>query len=178
MEALAGPFAIAAALLAVAGAAKVIDPSMTSGALRRAGLAVPDGAVRAGALAELLLGATALVIKSSAAAAAVAISYFAFAAFVTWSLRTDRPVGTCGCFGKADTPPSAVHIGMNLGLAIVAAAVAATGAVDLLSVVAEQPLGGVPFLMWVGLGTWLVYLALSALPRTLAAARSVRRSQA
>ena len=178
MEALAGPFAIAAALLAVAGAAKVIDPSMTAGALRQAGLGVSDGAVRAAALVELVLGAAALVVESAAIAAAVAFSYLVFGGFVTWALRTDRPVGTCGCFGKADTPPSVVHIGMNIGLAFVAALVATSGGLDLPGVIANQPLSGVPFMLWVSLGTWLVYLALSALPRTLAAARSVRRSRA
>ena len=178
MEALAGPFAIAAALLAAAGAAKVIDPSMTAGALRRAGLGVPDFVVRVAAFIELSVGAAALVVASSALAAAVAVSYLAFALFVTWALRTDRPVGTCGCFGKADTPPSAVHVAINLSLAGVAALIAVGGGVDVVTVISDQPLAGVPFVLWVGLGTWLVFLALSALPRTLAAAREIRRSQA
>ena len=177
MEPLAGPFAIAAALLAAAGAAKVIDPSMTAGALRRAGLRVPDAAVRVAALAELAIGAAALAVPSSALAAAISISYLAFAAFVVWALRTDRPVGTCGCFGKADTPPSAVHVAMNLGLALFAGVVAVAGGVDVLGVIAEQPLAGVPFVLWVALGTWLVFVSLTALPRSLAAARAVRRAQ-
>lgn len=177
MEALAGPFAIAAALLTAAGATKVVDPSMTAGALRRAGFKVPDVLVRAGALVELVLGTTALVVRSWALAAGVAVSYAAFAAFVLWALRTDRPVGTCGCFGKADTPPSGVHVGVNLSLAGFAAAVAVSGGVDLPAVVADQPLAGVPFVSWVGLGAWLAFIALTSLPRNLAAARSVRRRQ-
>ena len=178
MEALAGPFAIAAALLAAAGATKVIDPSMTAGALRRAGRAVPDLVVRIGAFVELGIGAAALVLPSRSLAAAIAASYLAFAAFVAWALQTDRPVGTCGCFGKADTPPSGVHVGVNVGLAVVAALIAVGGGVDVVRVISDQPLAGVPFVLWVGLGTWLVFLALTALPRTLAAARAVRRSQA
>ena len=177
MEALAGPFAIAAALLAAAGATKVIDPSMTAGALRRAGLGVSDFAVRVAAFVELTVGAAALVVASSALAAVVAVSYLGFAAFVAWALRTDRPVGTCGCFGKADTPPSGLHIAINLTLAAIAALIAVGGGVDVVRVISDQPLAGVPFVLFVGLGTWLVFLALSALPRTLAAAQSVRRSQ-
>lgn len=177
MEALAGPFAIAAALLAAAGAAKVIDPSMTAGALRRAGLRIPDYGVRAAALFELIVGAAALVIRNNVLASVVALSYLAFAAFVSYALMSGKPVGTCGCFGKADTPPSAVHVGINLALAAAAGAVAASGGVDVLRVVADQPLAGVPFVLWVGLGVWLVFLSLSALPRTMAAARAVRRPQ-
>ena len=175
MEALAGPFAIAAALLAAAGAAKVIDPSMTAGALRRAGLAVPNALVRVAALLELALGAAALAVRSTGLAGAVASSYLVFAAFVAWAVHTDRPVGTCGCFGKADTPPSAVHVIVNLGLAAVATVVALGGGVDVVAVILSQPLAGVPFVLWVGLGTWLVFLSLTALPRSLAAARMLRR---
>ena len=178
MEALAGPFAIAAALLAAAGAAKVIDPSMTAGALRRAGLGIPDFAVRVVAFVELAVGATALVVASSALAAAVSVSYLAFATFVAWALRTDRPVGTCGCFGKADTPPSGIHVAVNLTLAAIAALIAVGGGVDVVRVISDQPLAGVPFVLFVGLGTWLVFLALGALPRTLAAGRAMRRSRA
>lgn len=175
MEALSGPFAIAAALLAAAGAAKVIDPSMTAGALRRAGLRVPDAAVRAGAFVELALGAAALAVAHPLLAAAVALSYAGFAAFVAWALATDRPVGTCGCFGRADTPPSAIHVATNVALAGVAAVVAIGGGVDVIGVVADQPLAGVPFVLWVGLGSWLVFLSMTALPRTLAAARAVKK---
>lgn len=177
MEALAGPFAMAAVLLVGAGAKKVVDPTMTVGALRNAGLSVGAPAVRVAAGVELVLGAAALMIPSAPLASAIALSYLAFAAFVSYALMSGKPVGTCGCFGKADTPPSAVHIGINLALAIVAGAVAASGGVDVLGVVADQPLAGVPFVLWVGLGAWLVFLSLSALPRTMAAARDIRRPQ-
>lgn len=174
MEALAGPFGIAAALLAAAGAAKVVDPSMTAGALRASGLRIGAGPVRLAAAAELGLGAAALAVQSALLAVAVAASYFAFAAFVLRALRLDKPVGTCGCFGKADTPPSFVHVGVNLGLGGIAAAVGSAGGVDLPAVIADQPWLGVPFVAWMGLGIALAFLALTALPRTLAETRALR----
>ena len=50
-----GPFLIATLLLAAAGVSKLIDPTMTVGALRASGIRVPEGAVRAVGGAEALL---------------------------------------------------------------------------------------------------------------------------
>ncbi|MCW2678684.1 MAG: hypothetical protein JWM62_85, partial [Frankiales bacterium] len=56
MDALAGPYLAAAALLVAAGGAKLIDPLPLVRALRSVGLPAPAPLVRAGAAAELLLG--------------------------------------------------------------------------------------------------------------------------
>jgi hypothetical protein len=55
MPALTGPALVAAALLALAGAQKVVDPTMTVGALRALGLPAapcPDGVRRPGQLLD------------------------------------------------------------------------------------------------------------------------------
>ena len=54
-------------------------------------------------------------------AALVAVSYLAFAGFVVVALRSGAPISSCGCFGKVDTPPSLVHVVIDLVLAAVAA---------------------------------------------------------
>ena len=42
---------------------------------------------------------------------------------------------------------------------------------------ADQPWAAVPFLLWLGVGTYVVYLVLAVLPVTLGAAAAVRPAQ-
>ena len=175
MNALAGPFTIACVLLAAAGAAKALRPGDTAHAL--AILRIPHARmlVRVGGGAELVVGVGALALGGPVFATLVAASYLGFAVFVVVALRTGTPISSCGCFGKADTPPSAVHVVIDLAAAGVAASVASTAAsVALPDVVADQPLLGIPFVLLVAIGSYLVFLSLTALPKTLAAARVVR----
>ena len=53
-------------------------------------------------------------------AALVAVSYLAFAGFVIVALRSGAPISSCGCFGKVDTPPSVVHVVLDVAFAGVA----------------------------------------------------------
>ena len=87
------------------------------------------------------------------------------------ALRRDAPIASCGCFGKVDTPPSVVHVVLDLLFAGVAAAAAFTGDVALPDVLRDQPLAGVPFLVLLAIGVYLVFLAFTALPKTMAAVR-------
>jgi hypothetical protein len=165
---LAGPFAIVAALLALGGASKAVQPADTVGALRGLGLPNSGVLVRAGGVAELVIGVGALVTGARPFAVLVAISYAAFAAFVALALRRGAPIGSCGCFGRAETPPSRTHVVVNVAAALVAAAVAVDPFGGVGDVVADQPLLGLPFLLLVAVGVYLVFLALTLLPRTLA----------
>jgi hypothetical protein len=122
----------AALLLLAAGALKVADPTRTAGALAARGWAVPAGVVRAGALVEATLGAATLVVGGRLLPALVAISYAGFAWFVLGALRSGAPVGTCGCFGRPDTPPRLVHVVVDAALALAAAAGAVAGVDPLL----------------------------------------------
>jgi hypothetical protein len=122
-----------ALLLVAAGAAKVVDPSRTAGALAALGWPSSPALVRTGALAELLLGAAALVVGGRGFALLVAASYLAFALFVMAALRAKTPIGTCGCFGQADTPPEPVHVTVDVLLAAGAVAAAVAEAPALVS---------------------------------------------
>jgi hypothetical protein len=64
---------MAALLLVVAGAFKLVDPSGTVGALRALGVVVDDARVRVLAGAEAVLGAIALAVSHEVIALAVAL---------------------------------------------------------------------------------------------------------
>ena len=165
MGAWAGPFVVAALLLTVAGALKAVDPATTTGALRRAGLPAPALVVRVGGAVEVVVGVAAVAMGSAAAAALVAVSYLLFTGFVVLALARHLPIGSCGCFGKVDTPPSPIHVVVNLGAVVTAIAVAIGPGGGIGSVLADQDLLGIPFLLLVGTATYLVFLALTALPQ-------------
>jgi hypothetical protein len=118
----------AALLLLGAGAAKVAEPTRTAGALAALGWPATTMVVRAGAAAEAVLGAATLVIGGRVLSAAVAASYVGFTAFVIAALRSGVPVGTCGCFGRPDTPPRAHHAVVDAVLALAAAVATVVGA--------------------------------------------------
>jgi len=164
MPALTGPALVAGLLLAAAGALKVVDPAMTAGALRALGLPSSPALVRVGAAVELVLGVAALVIGGAVTWALVAASYLAFAVFVAAALRSGKPVGSCGCFGREDTPPHIVHVVLDLALAGAAVGAAATGVVPLDAVTSSPGQGTVVVLLSL-LGVGLIYAAFVELPR-------------
>ena len=130
----------AALLLMAAGALKLADPSRTVGALRALGWPASPGLVRAGALVELVVGAAALVVGGPVAAGLVAASFVAFALFTIVAMRARVPIGTCGCFAEADTPPRWRHVVVDLLLAVGAVASIAIGD----SSVADDPVALIP----------------------------------
>jgi hypothetical protein len=119
-------------LLLVAGAAKAVDPTRTVGALAALGAPVGAGVVRLGAVGEAVVGAAALVVGGRVAAALVGLSFAAFAVFVGVALWSGRPVGSCGCFGRADTPPRWSHVVVDVVLAAAGFAGAAAGVAPVL----------------------------------------------
>jgi hypothetical protein len=170
---LAGPFLGAAALLALGGFFKARRPGPTARALRSAGLSPLARLARPMGMAEIVVGAGALVLGGSLLAAAVAAFYAGFAGFVALTLLRSAPVADCGCFGGTESPPTAFHLVLNLAAAAVAGAVAiggGGGGGGLPDVLRDQPLAGIPFLLLTAVVTGLAYAVLTVLPRTLAAA--------
>jgi hypothetical protein len=165
MGAWAGPFLVAALLLVAAGALKAYDPVNTTGALRQAGLPVPPIVVRVGGGVEVVIGVAAIVTGGSIAAGLVAFSYLVFTAFVVFALVRHLPIGSCGCFGKTDTPPSVIHVVLNVGAIVTATAVALGSGGGIGSVLADQDLLGLPFLLLVATATYLAFIALTTLPQ-------------
>lgn len=162
------PYLAATALLGGAGAAKAIRPEDTANALRAAGLAVPRQLVRAGAGVEVCIALAALASPGPLTGTLVALSYLGFAVFVALALRNRWPISACGCFGRADTPPTRAHLGLDLAAATCAAWWAAVAPSGLILAFAHQPWGGVPLGLVTGA---LAYLAFLVFNNPLIAAR-------
>ena len=116
----AGPFLAAAGLLMVAGVPKVADPLPLVRALRAAGMPVARVLVRAFAIAEVAIGAWALVAPGRVSSGLVAAAYLVFTLFVARVLARGGVLGSCGCFGKADTPATRTHLVLTAAAALVA----------------------------------------------------------
>jgi len=164
VPALLGPALVAAALLAVAGAQKVLDPTMTVGALRALGWPAGAGLVRAGAAIELLLALGAVVAGGALVWGLVAASYGAFAVFIGMALRRGTAIGTCGCLGRAETPPHPVHVGIDVILAASAAGAAATIDRAPIDVIRDHPAGASLVLVFVIAAAATVYAAFTKAP--------------
>lgn len=121
----AGPFLAAAGLLVVAGVPKLADPLPLVRALRQSGMPGSRPLVRGFALVEVAAGLWAVVEPSRLSAALVAAAYLLFTAFVVRVLRRGGILGSCGCFGKPDTPATRTHAALTAVAALAAAAVAA-----------------------------------------------------
>lgn len=169
MAALTAPALAVASLLVLAGAQKVLDPTMTVGALRALRLPSSPVLVRTGAAAEAVLGAAALTVGGPILWGLVALSYLGFAAFVGAALQKGTMIGSCGCFGREETPPHGSHVVLNVALAGTAALLAARGpvAVDEL---AAHPGTAVGVVITAAVAVYLLYATFVVLPRTLVAA--------
>ena len=169
---LIGLYLVAAALLVGAGVAKVLRPDDTARALKSLpGIrGVPSGLLRevtrVVAAAEVVLGLAALTAPRPLTASLVAASYVLFAAVTAIVRVRGGALSSCGCFGRADTPASWLHVVLDLVLAAAAAAVAfsAPGTATTFGDLAYQPWAGVPLLFASAVGVWLTYLAMTALP--------------
>jgi hypothetical protein len=172
---LAGPFIATTLLLGAGGALKVVRPADTARALRQAGIPASPTVVRVGAAAELAVATAAVVDGSRPFAALVAASYLAFAAFVLVALRRHLPLSSCGCFGARETPPTGLHLAVNLAAAAIAGAVAlgladGGGLAAIASGTGSSILVRATFALSTLTATWLTYVALTDLPKTLRSA--------
>lgn len=166
-----GWFFVVAALLVGAGFGKVRDPSPTQGALAAASLpSTRIAAMSLGAI-EIVAGTFGLLAGGLVAALAVATVYAGFTAFVGYAMARRLPLQSCGCFGRKDTPPSLYHVAIDLLAAAGAVAYGLGPAPSLPSVIAHQPLWGLPYVAFVAIGVYTLYLILTELPRLGAIAR-------
>lgn len=158
-----GPLVAAAVLLVLAAVPKIGYPDDTARALRSTGLPGTTTLVRGLAVAELAIGAYALLIGDRFSAILVAASYLGFSGFVLLARSRKGVVSSCGCFGKSDTPPTIAHVVVTTLLAGGAggAAIAPIGSVFGL---ADEPARAVALLLLTGICVALAYLALAVLP--------------
>lgn len=168
---LTAPFLAASALLVGAGVPKLGDPMPLVRALRSTGLPAGRTLVRLVAAVEVALGLWALVRPGALNAVLVCAAYLVFTWFVARALRRGGVLGSCGCFGKADTPPTRSHLLVTGGLAALAAAVAL--APERAHWTTGAPAALLGTLALAALLTFLAWQALAVLPTvTPAAVRS------
>lgn len=165
-----GPYLAACALLVVAGVAKAVRPGDTARALAglRRGLPLRplSSAVRIGAALEALLGGWAVAEPHRLEAAMVAGSYLVFAGVVGLARARGGVLASCGCFGTPDTPPTRVHLVLDLLLAAAAVAVATSSLhASVLGVLARQPARGAPLVAGAVVLAWLAMAAMTVLAR-------------
>ena len=135
--------------------------------------------VRAGGAAEVVIGVGALAVGGPVFAALVALSYLAFAGFVVVALRSGSPISSCGCFGKVDTPPSLVHVVIDLLRGRLPRSRSRSRATRSRSPTCSPTsrCSASRSSSSRSTGIYLVFLSFTALPKTLAAARVVREAR-
>ncbi len=165
---------VPAAVLVVAGVAKLRAPASAGDALRAAGL--PPGRVPARVVgaAELMAGAAVLVAPSRPALALAAALYAALACVAVRLLRASV-VASCGCFGAA-APPSRVHVLFDVGAALLMAGAALSPPPAVLALAVRAPLAGVGLVVACAAAAYAVTLVLAHLPQAVAAYRPPREA--
>lgn len=160
--------AIALLLVGASGVGKLVDWKPTSGALKATNL--PSSWRWVWLLGSLEIGSAAIGLLIGGVWMAPALLLYAgFTGFTVWALRRDVPLQSCGCFGKDDTPPTAIHVVYNA-----AATFALTFGVATESVPIDwtRPLGETLLVLaFAVIGSYLSYLLLAELPKTLTQAR-------
>lgn len=162
--------AAAALLLIVAGTAKVLKPTPTAQLLGSLGLPRTKSIVVSLGAGEVALGLLAIVVGGWPLAALTGVLYLTFFIVVWRALATGA--STCGCFGRAEAPPSLIHLIGNAAFAAVSFASIAGPAPA--QVMAEAPLGGLGVLIGAGVIAGLGLVAFTALPEALAARNSTQ----
>jgi hypothetical protein len=173
---LAGPFLAAGVLLVAAGVPKLADPMPLVRAVRQAGLPAGRISIRLVALAETLVGLYALVAPGRASGLLMALAYLVFTAFVANALARGGVLGSCGCFGKPDTPPTRTHLVVTGVIVLVAGAVAMDPPAGPWGSVSAATLTTVAFAAVIAFLAWMVMAVLPSLsPNVIRAATGRRR---
>ena len=156
----------AAVLLLVAGLAKLVCPQPATELLEALGFPARALVALAIGATEIAVGIGALAVGGTAFAAATGVLYVGFGLVVTRALVVGAE--SCGCFGRADAPPSLIHVVGNAAFAAISfwAASAEKSPVDVMD---SQPAAGLPFVLVVGVLAGLALVAFTALPEALSA---------
>ncbi len=173
---LAVPFLAAGALLVLAGAPKVLAPGDLVRALRSTGLPAPVVGVRAFAALEVVVGVAAVVAPSRVTGLLVGLLYAGFTAFVVRALARGGVLSSCGCFGKADTPPTRAHALLTGLAALVGLGVAVAPPTDPWQGVGAGTVAGlVALTALVGFLAWQVMAVLPSVDARAVRSASTRR---
>lgn len=155
----------AALLLALAGLVKVRDPMPTAHVLATSGLPHRVWLVRFLGLFELLIGIGSLGVARWEVRISLGVLYSLFGGFLGYVLIKRVPLTTCGCAGREQTPPSWLHVVLNVGAAMVAALAAQSGTAGIRTLILHLRFAAGPFLLGTLMLAYLLYMAVALLPR-------------
>jgi Ca2+/Na+ antiporter len=155
-----------ALLLVVAGSAKIARPAGTGAALRLVRVPADARVVRALGAGEVTLGVVVLAFGGAVPATLLALVYAGFAVFAE---RQRRRGGACGCFGTTTTPATALHVGLNVTAAVIAAVAAVAPGASLPALVIADPPQGLLMALVLAVATGVLRLLLTAVPDLQAA---------
>lgn len=167
-EALAPLVWTLAALLAIAGMAKLRHPTPAANAMARSGFGAGRSGARLTGLLECGVGAWVLLDPGALALGVLALAYATLASGI-WAMRK-ADVADCGCFGEsASLEPSRLHLTVNLLAAATCAVAALSPPPGLRAVVERAPLEAVALTAGLAAAILLSYVAFTALPRAWSA---------
>lgn len=156
--------AIALGLLGASGVLKWFDPEPTTGAMSAARLPSSNAVSRILALVEVTVSIAALLAGGIPVLVAAGL-YTAFTVFTLVALVTDLPLQTCGCFGREDTPPTVIHVSINVAATAALLFVFFTGAGPI-----DWAMPAFELILYLGftvLGVYAIYLMMTRLPQVL-----------
>jgi hypothetical protein len=148
-----------ALLLVVVGTGKVARPAATR----------PPSDERLARLlgaGEVGLGSAVLWIGGPVATTMLAVAYASFAVFAEHQRRRGR---ACGCLSTTTTPPTTVHVWLNVTAAAAAAGAALRSGASLPATIAAEPLHGLLVLGLLAVAAGVLWLLLTAAPDLSAA---------
>ena len=163
-DTLAPPFFLAAGLLVLAGAVKVVAPDATAQAIIDADLPGSRSVARLVGLVEIAIGIWASVAPAAGGAIACGALYLGFAGFLGYVLVVHPDAGSCGCAGPTPVPPSRLHLTLDTLAGLVAFAYAFTVAPSLATWLDTLGWGAVPVTLGVALAGWLAVVAVTVGP--------------
>jgi len=168
-DALAPIFFLAAGLLVLAGATKILRPDPTAQALLDAGLPGTLGAARGVGTVEIVVGVWASCAPAAGGAIALGALYLVFAGYLGFLLVARPEAGSCGCAGATPVPPSRLHLTLNVVAATSGFVYATTAAPSAGSWIGSLGWGAVPVLFGLGVAAWLAVVAVTAAPAAFGA---------
>ena len=131
----------AAAILVLAGGAKLREPAPAIRFAGTLGIPLPGMFVRAAALVEILVGVAAL-FRPRPAAIAIALLFVLFTGLVARQLRRGAGI-PCGCLGAREVAPSRLHLFLNGACVCVACLAAVAPPPAFVTFAAARPLAAV-----------------------------------
>ncbi len=140
-DVLLAPLLAAAAILVLAGAAKLQEPAAAIRFAAALGIPRPGAFVRAAAVVEILVG-TAVLWQPRPAAIAIALLYAFFTGLAARQLRRGDGL-PCGCLGAREVAPSRFHLWLNGACACIGCLAAVAPPPSLVTYAAAQPLSAV-----------------------------------